>query len=152
MSADGLAGAPLVENVVGEVVAQACAVLLCDRADQDTITVEELKIDGVSVRVVGVVEEQRVKGWGAGLVLLVDGCVDIVDWIIVSFTSLLEYGVFASLTKLISDGNALAGSLSDCWPAVEFLGSRGDLGVVPEESVEGAERCPSVVFIFVRVT
>lgn len=79
MSTDGLSGAPFVENIVGEIVAQARAVLLCDRADEDAITVEELKIDRVGVCVVRVVEEQRIEGRSTSLVLLIDGSVDIVD-------------------------------------------------------------------------
>jgi hypothetical protein len=48
------------------------------------------------------------------------------------------------LTELVSDGDSLAGGFGYCWPAVEFLGVREDLGVVAEEGVEGAERCPSI--------
>jgi hypothetical protein len=77
--ADGLAGAPFVEDIVGEVVVDARAVLLCDRTDKDAVAVEELQVDGVGVGVVWVVEEQGVEGRGAGLVLFVDGGVDVVD-------------------------------------------------------------------------
>jgi hypothetical protein len=38
-----------------------------------------LEIDRIGVFVIGVVEKQRIEGRGAGLVLLVDGSVDIVD-------------------------------------------------------------------------
>jgi hypothetical protein len=38
-----------------------------------------LEVDRVRVCVIGVVEKQRIEGRGAGLVLLVDGSVDIVD-------------------------------------------------------------------------
>ena len=78
-STDGFAGAPFVEDVIGEVVVEARAVLLCNRADKDAVAVEELQVNGVGVGVVRVVEEQRVEGWSAGLVLFVDGGVDVVD-------------------------------------------------------------------------
>lgn len=78
-SADGFAGAPFVEDVIGEVVVEARAVLLCNRADKDAVAVEELQVNGVGVGVVRVVEEQRVEGRSAGLVLFVDGGVDVVD-------------------------------------------------------------------------
>lgn len=78
-SADGLAGAPFVEDVIGEVVVDTRAVFLCHGADKDAVAVEELQVDGVGVWVVRVVEEQRVEGRSAGLVLFVDGGVDVVD-------------------------------------------------------------------------
>lgn len=78
-SADGLTGAPFVEDVIGEIIVEACAVLLCDGADQDAVAIEELQVDGVGVGIVRVVEEQRVEGRSAGLVLFVDGGVDVVD-------------------------------------------------------------------------
>jgi hypothetical protein len=90
VSADGAAGAPFVEDVVGEVVVDARAILLCDWADKDAVAVEELQVDGVSVGVVWVVEEQRVEGRGASLVLFVDGGVDVVDCIIISSNFTLE--------------------------------------------------------------
>lgn len=77
---DRLAGAPFVEDVVGQVVAEACAVLLRDRADEDAVAVEELQVDGVGAGVVGVVEEERVQRWRASLVLLVERRVDVVNW------------------------------------------------------------------------
>ena len=80
LSADGLAGAPFVEDVVGEVEGDARAVLLCDGGDEDSVTVEELEVDGVGVGIIGVVEEQGVESGCAGLVLLVDSCVDVVNW------------------------------------------------------------------------
>ena len=49
-----------------------------------------------------------------------------------------------ALTELVSDGDSFARGLSDCRPAVELLGIRGDFGVVAEEGVEGAKSCPSV--------
>jgi hypothetical protein len=41
-SADGFAGALFVENIVGQIVVQTCAVLFSDGADEDTVAVEEL--------------------------------------------------------------------------------------------------------------
>jgi hypothetical protein len=144
-SADGLAGAPFVEDVVGEIVVDACAVLLCDGADKDAVAIEELQVDGVGVGVVRVVEEQRVEGRSAGLVLFVDGSVDVVDWVFCQFLiPFSERRLRASLTELVSDGDSFARGLSDCWPAVELLGIREDFGVVAEERVEGAESCPPV--------
>lgn len=60
LSTDWLARAPFIEDVVGQIVAEAGAILLCDGAYEDSITVEELQVDGEGVRVVRVVEEQRV--------------------------------------------------------------------------------------------
>lgn len=60
LAADGLAGAPFVEDVVGEVEGDACAVFFCDGGNEDAVSVEELEVDGVGVGVVGVVEEQGV--------------------------------------------------------------------------------------------
>ena len=47
------------------------------------------------------------------------------------------------LTQLVSNGNAVAGRFGDDRPPVELLGIGKDLGVVAEESVEGAEGSPS---------
>lgn len=80
MSANRLAGSPFVEDVVGQVVAQARAVLLGHRADEDAVAVEELQVDGVGTRVVGIVEEEGVQRGRAGLVLLVERRVDVVNW------------------------------------------------------------------------
>ena len=90
--ADGVASAPFVEDVIGEVVVDARAVLLCDWADKDAVAVEELQVDGVGVGVIWVVEEQRVEGRGASLVLFVDGGVDVVDCIIISSNFTLGEG------------------------------------------------------------
>ena len=60
LAADRLAGAPFVEDVVGEVEGQAGGVLLCYGGDQDPVAVEELHVNGVGVWIVGVVEEERV--------------------------------------------------------------------------------------------
>lgn len=78
-SADGLASGPLVEDIIGQVVLELGAVLLGNGAYKDTISVEELEIDGVGVLIVGVVEEQRVESRGTSLVLLVDGGVDVIN-------------------------------------------------------------------------
>lgn len=78
-STDGLASGPLVEDIIGQVVLELGAVLLGNGADQNTVSVEELEIDGVGVLIVGVVEEQRVESRGTSLVLLVDGGVDVVN-------------------------------------------------------------------------
>ena len=74
-----LSSGPVVEDVVRQVVLKLGAVLLGDRADEDTITVEELQVDGVGVLVLGIVEENGVESGSASLVLLVDGGVDVVD-------------------------------------------------------------------------
>jgi hypothetical protein len=142
MSANRLAGTPLVEDVVGEVEFDAGAVLFCDRADENAIAVEELQVDGVCVGVVGIVEEERVESRDTGLVLFVDGSIDVVNWIIVSSIA-DQRRRCARLTKLVSDRNSITGSFRNCWPAVEFLASRADLGMIAEESVEGTKGCPS---------
>lgn len=78
-STDGLASTPFVKYVVGEIEFKTGAVLLCYGTDENTIAIEELEIDGVGVRIVGVVEEEGVERWGASLVLLVDSGVDVVN-------------------------------------------------------------------------
>lgn len=143
LAADGLAGAPFVEDVVGEVVLQAGAVLFGDGADEDAVAVEELQVDGEGVLVVGVVEEERVQSGSAGLVLLVGGGVDVVNWLSLAACSHLEAG--GPLTELVSNGDALAGRLGDLRPAVELLRLVVDLVVVAEEGVEGSKTCPPVV-------
>lgn len=126
LAANGLACSPLVENVVGEVVFYARTVFFCYWADEDAVAEEELQVDGVRVGVLGVVEEQRIQSRRAGLVLLVDGCVQVVQ-------------------KLVADGHGVAGCLGDHGPAVGFLAGGGDFGVVAIEWVgQGAEREPSV--------
>lgn len=60
MASNGLTSPPFVEDVVGKVEAYAGAVLIYDRTDKDAIAVEELQVDGVSVDIVGVVEEEGV--------------------------------------------------------------------------------------------
>lgn len=79
MTADGLAGSPLVEDIVGEVVVDTSAVLFSHRANQDAVAVEELQVNSVGVGVARVVEEKRVECGLASLVLLVDRGVDVVD-------------------------------------------------------------------------
>jgi hypothetical protein len=72
-----------------------------------------------------VVEEQRIESRGTGLVLLVDGRVEVVE-------------------QLVADGHCVAGGLGDERPAVGFLGGGADFGVVAVKGVgEGAEGEPS---------
>ena len=78
LAANGLASAPLVEDIVGELVFDARAVFFGHGAHEDAVAEEELQVDGVGVGVFGVVEEQRVQSWQAGLVLLVESSVKVV--------------------------------------------------------------------------
>jgi hypothetical protein len=56
-SADGLVGEVVVEDVIGEVEGDACTVVIYHRTDQDTVTPEELMLDGERGGVFGVDEE-----------------------------------------------------------------------------------------------
>jgi hypothetical protein len=76
---DNLPTVECVEAVVGEVDSDAGAVLFCDGRDEDVGAVEELQSVAEDVRVVRVVEEERVNERCAVDSLLVERCVDVVE-------------------------------------------------------------------------
>lgn len=144
MSANWFTCSPLVEDVVGEVEVDSVAVLVCDGTNEDAISVEELQVDWVRVYIVGVIEEERIQSRGAGLALFVNGSVDVVDFLLVSDLVSAKDVKAIRLTKLVSDGDAISCGLSHGGPAIEFLGNGGNVGMIPEEGVEGSKGGPSM--------
>lgn len=78
----GLVGEVIVEDVLGKVDIHRRRVLGGDGGNENGVTVEELEINGVGVRVLGVLEPQAVENRRAVFMSLLDGGVHVVQELI----------------------------------------------------------------------
>lgn len=87
---DARVGVPVVEDVVGEVDADAGRSLLRDGGDDDAGAEEVLQLEGPGGRVARVVEEHGAHGRRAVGVLAVQGSVDVVQQAVANVNGLLR--------------------------------------------------------------
>ena len=114
----------VVEPVVGEVDIDGSRVLVENRADKDAWAEEELVLNIVRLRVVWVVEEQRLQGGCSVGVLLVEGRIEVIKQTVANVDRVLR-------------------RLGDEGPAVELLRDRGVAVMVAVERIECSKCGPS---------
>lgn len=125
-------GVPVVEDVVGEIDADAGGALRSDGGDNQAWAEEVLELQGPGGRVVGVLEEHRGDCWLAIGGVAVHGSIDVVE-------------------QAVTDVNGLAGAAGHGRPAVKLLANVAQVVVVAVECAESAEGGPSSAELFVCV-